>query len=38
MPQYMYLSSISQTGDVILVEDDNVLESVDIRCLYSLNR
>ncbi|MFM7712719.1 MAG: PRC-barrel domain-containing protein, partial [Microcystis sp.] len=30
MPQYMYLSSISQTGDVVLVEDDNVLESVDI--------
>ncbi|MEG3438122.1 PRC-barrel domain-containing protein [Pannus brasiliensis CCIBt3594] len=30
MPQYMYLSSVSQTGDVILVEDDNVIESVDI--------
>jgi sporulation protein YlmC with PRC-barrel domain len=30
MPQYLYLSSVSQTGDVILVEDDNVIESVDI--------
>jgi sporulation protein YlmC with PRC-barrel domain len=30
MPRYMYLSSVSQTGDVILVEDDEVIESVDI--------
>ncbi len=30
LPQYMYLESVSQTGDVILVEDDNVIESVDI--------
>lgn len=30
MPQYMYLSSIRQTGDVILVENEDVLEPVDI--------
>jgi sporulation protein YlmC with PRC-barrel domain len=30
MPQYMYLSSIRQTGDVILVEDEDVLEPIDI--------
>jgi sporulation protein YlmC with PRC-barrel domain len=30
MPQYMYLSSIRQAGDVILVEDEDVLETVDI--------
>jgi sporulation protein YlmC with PRC-barrel domain len=26
LPKYMYFSSISQTGDVILVEDDEVIE------------
>ncbi|ACK68033.1 PRC-barrel domain protein [Rippkaea orientalis PCC 8801] len=30
MPQYMYLSSIHQIGDVILVEDEDVIETVDI--------
>lgn len=30
MPKYMYLSSICQTGDVILVEDEDVIDNVDI--------
>ncbi|ACK68825.1 PRC-barrel domain protein [Gloeothece citriformis PCC 7424] len=30
MPQYMYLSSITQTGDVILVEDEEVFQAIDI--------
>jgi sporulation protein YlmC with PRC-barrel domain len=30
MPKYMYLSSVCQTGDVILVEDEDVIEDVDI--------
>ena len=34
IPKYMYLSSISQTGDVILVEDEDVVEDIDID-IYS---
>ena len=34
IPKYMYLNSVSQTGDVILVEDEDVIEDVDID-LYS---
>jgi sporulation protein YlmC with PRC-barrel domain len=34
MPQYMYLTSIRQTGDVILVEDEDVIETVEVD-LYS---
>ena len=34
MPKYMYLESIRQTGDVILVEDEDVIEDIDIE-LYS---
>ena len=34
IPKYMYLDSVSQTGDVILVEDENVIEDVDID-IYS---
>lgn len=34
IPKYMYLNSISQIGDVILVEDEDVIEDVDID-LYS---
>ena len=34
IPKYMYLASIRQTGDVILVEDEDVIEDVDIE-LYS---
>ena len=30
MPQYMYLDPISQIGDVILVEDEEAIETVDI--------
>lgn len=30
MPKYMYLNSVCQTGDVILVEDEDVIEDVDI--------
>lgn len=30
MPRYMYLSSICQSGDVILVEDEDVIEDIDI--------
>jgi sporulation protein YlmC with PRC-barrel domain len=30
MPKYMYLTSVCQTGDVILVEDEDVIEDVDI--------
>jgi sporulation protein YlmC with PRC-barrel domain len=35
IPKYMYLNSVSQTGDVILVENEDVIEDVDID-LYSL--
>lgn len=34
IPKYMYLDSIRQTGDVILVDDENVIEDIDIE-LYS---
>ena len=34
IPKYMYLSSIRQTGDVILVEDEDVIEDIDIE-IYS---
>ncbi|MEB3311681.1 MAG: PRC-barrel domain-containing protein [Snowella sp.] len=30
MPDYIYLNSICQTGDVVLVENENVFETVDI--------
>lgn len=36
LPKYMYLSSISQTGDVILVEDEDVLEDVDVEAYSQL--
>jgi sporulation protein YlmC with PRC-barrel domain len=34
IPKYMYLNTICQTGDVILVEDEDVIEDIDIE-LYS---
>lgn len=34
IPQYMYLSSIRQIGDVILVDDENAIEDVNVE-LYS---
>ncbi|ELS03379.1 PRC-barrel protein [Xenococcus sp. PCC 7305] len=36
IPKYMYLASICQTGDVILVEDENVIEDIDIEAYSSL--
>ena len=34
IPKYMYLTSVSQIGDVILVEDEDVIEDVEID-IYS---
>lgn len=34
LPKYMYLSNISQAGDVILVEDEDVIEDIEIE-IYS---
>lgn len=34
IPKYMYLESVIQTGDVVLVEDENVIEDVDLE-IYS---
>jgi sporulation protein YlmC with PRC-barrel domain len=34
IPKYMYLDSVRQTGDVILVDDENVIEDIDIE-VYS---
>lgn len=36
MPRYMYLSSIRQIGDVVLVDDDTVLEDVNVEAYSSL--
>ena len=36
IPKYMYLDSICQTGDVILVEDEDVIEDIDIEAYSSL--
>lgn len=36
IPKYMYLESIRQTGDVILVDDENVIEDVDIEAYSKL--
>ncbi len=30
LPKYMYFSNIRQTGDVVLVEDEEVIEDIDI--------
>lgn len=30
IPKYMYLDSIAQMGDVILVENEDVIEDIDI--------
>ena len=35
MLQYMYVDRISQTGDVILVEDEEVIEAIDDVDIYS---
>ena len=36
MPRYMYLTSIIQTGDVILVEDEDVIDDVDVEAYSRL--
>jgi sporulation protein YlmC with PRC-barrel domain len=36
IPKYMYLNSICQTGDVVLVEDENVIEDIDIEAYSKL--
>ncbi|AFZ33781.1 PRC-barrel domain protein [Stanieria cyanosphaera PCC 7437] len=36
IPKYMYLESIRQTGDVILVEDENVIEDIEIEAYTKL--
>ena len=36
IPKYMYLDSIRQTGDVILVDDENVIEDVEIEAYSKL--
>lgn len=36
MPRFMLLSSIRQIGDVILVEDENVIEDIDVDSYSSL--
>ncbi|MGF1540551.1 MAG: PRC-barrel domain-containing protein [Pleurocapsa sp.] len=36
IPKYMYLESIRQTGDVILVDDENVIEDIDIEAYSKL--
>ncbi|MGB2925375.1 MAG: PRC-barrel domain-containing protein [Limnothrix sp.] len=36
MPKYMYLDTVSRTGDVILVEDEDVLADVDIEAFSPL--
>lgn len=36
IPKYMYLDSIRQTGDVILVDDENVIEDIDMEAYSKL--
>ena len=36
IPKYMYLDSVRQTGDVILVDDENVIEDIDIEAYSKL--
>lgn len=36
MPKYMYLDTIIKTGDVVLVEDDDVLADVDVEAYSPL--
>lgn len=36
MPKYMYLDTVSRTGDVILVEDEDVLADVDVEAYSPL--
>ncbi len=36
VPRYMYLRSINQIGDVILVDNENVIEDIDVEAYNSL--
>ncbi|MGF1479885.1 MAG: PRC-barrel domain-containing protein [Cyanophyceae cyanobacterium] len=36
IPKYMYLTSIRQSGDVVLVEDEDVIEDVDVEAYNQL--
>ena len=36
IPKYMYLSSIRQSSDVVLVEDENVIEDIEIEAYSQL--
>ena len=36
IPRYMYTSSIRQIGDVILVDDENVIEDIEVEAFSSL--
>ncbi|MGB7444721.1 MAG: PRC-barrel domain-containing protein [Coleofasciculaceae cyanobacterium] len=36
MPRYMLLSSVQQVGDVILVDDEDVIEDVDVEAYSTL--
>lgn len=36
VPRYMYLSSISQIGDVILVDNEDVIEDIDVESYSNL--
>jgi len=36
IPKYMYLDSIRQTGDVILVDDENVIEDLELEAYSKL--
>ncbi|CCH67041.1 hypothetical protein RINTHH_8860 [Richelia intracellularis HH01] len=36
IPQYMYLEKINQIGDVILVDDEEVIEDINVSCYSTL--
>ena len=36
IPQYMYLEKINQIGDVILVDDEEVIEDINVNCYSTL--
>lgn len=36
IPKYLYLTNVSQTGDVILVEDEDVIEDLDVEAYSQL--
>jgi sporulation protein YlmC with PRC-barrel domain len=36
LPRYMYLNSINQIGDVVLVDNEDVIEDIDVETLSNL--